>query len=190
MKAATHALDASAFIVRWFQRDDTSDLVTNLKLQKLLYFSQALFGAVYGRRLFKERIEAWSFGPVVPETYHAFKACGRHPIEVIEGDHDIADRDAQTALALTCARFGIYSAHHLVTLSHQEPAWITAFRQGANTVIDPDTMAGHFKDYWIQKLDLADTYDDRLVGDIHAAAASAHQAPRETADQFLTSLGL
>lgn len=42
--------------------------ISNLKLQKMLYFLQAEFLVSQDRPCFRERIEAWDFGPVVPEV--------------------------------------------------------------------------------------------------------------------------
>lgn len=52
--------------------------ISNLKLQKLLYFVQAYFLAFTenGTPCFKEKIEAWQFGPVVPNVYYYFCSYG------------------------------------------------------------------------------------------------------------------
>ena len=52
------------------------DLMTNLRLQKLLYFAQGWHLARFGRPLFDASIEAWPYGPVVPEVYRAYKEYG------------------------------------------------------------------------------------------------------------------
>lgn len=46
--------------------------MTNLKLNKLVYFAQAVSLKQYGVPLFSDEIQAWSYGPVEPEVYHAF----------------------------------------------------------------------------------------------------------------------
>ena len=43
--------------------------LTNLKLQKLVYYAQGIHLAIYGKPLFNEAIKAWEHGPVVPELY-------------------------------------------------------------------------------------------------------------------------
>ena len=48
--------------------------VSNLQLQKILYFLQKKYLIQQGRRLFKDAIEAWQFGPVVSEVYYQY--CG------------------------------------------------------------------------------------------------------------------
>ena len=50
--------------------EDAGDLISNLKLQKLVYYAQGFALALHGRPLFRERVEAWTHGaPVVPELY-------------------------------------------------------------------------------------------------------------------------
>ena len=46
--------------------EDAGDVITNLKLQKLVYYAQGFSLALCGRPLFAERIEAWQHGPVCP----------------------------------------------------------------------------------------------------------------------------
>lgn len=49
------------------------DTISNLKLQKLLYFMQGFHLAWFGAPLFGERMEAWTYGPVVPVVFQEFK---------------------------------------------------------------------------------------------------------------------
>lgn len=54
--------------------------VTNLKLQKLLYYIQASFLTTYGEPCFNEEIENWRHGPVVPVVYSEYKGYTNKPI--------------------------------------------------------------------------------------------------------------
>ena len=54
--------------------------VSNLALQKLLYFAHGHFLIQTGRPLVQGAFEAWNNGPVHPAVYHAFKTAGREPI--------------------------------------------------------------------------------------------------------------
>ena len=54
--------------------------VTNLRLQKLLYFVQLESYKVYGKRLFNNDIAAWQFGPVVPDVYYKYSVYAGMPI--------------------------------------------------------------------------------------------------------------
>lgn len=50
--------------------------ISQLKLQKLLFFAQGWFLANYGRRLFDEDIEAWKYGPVIDRLYKILSQYG------------------------------------------------------------------------------------------------------------------
>lgn len=54
--------------------------VSNLKLQKLLYYIQAAMLVERGEKCFKEPITAWAFGPVVIPVYQIYKEYGRNNI--------------------------------------------------------------------------------------------------------------
>lgn len=60
-------------IVNYFLSDtndrDDSD-ISNLKLQKLIYYAQAFHLAIYELPFFDEDFEALTHGPVCPEIYH------------------------------------------------------------------------------------------------------------------------
>ena len=53
--------------------EDDGELITNLKLQKLLYYAQGYSLAILDRPIFPEKIEHWTHGPVVHEIYHKYK---------------------------------------------------------------------------------------------------------------------
>lgn len=61
---------ANAFIDKC-NRDD-GDSITNLKLQKYLYYCQGYYLGMYGESLFDEGIEKWYKSPVVPEVFHYY----------------------------------------------------------------------------------------------------------------------
>ena len=83
MKANHTAVD----VARWFISHnhvkamlDEADDISNLKLQKLLYYAQGAVLAITGSPLFDDDIVAWEHGPVVPTVYHLYKHNGRNGI--------------------------------------------------------------------------------------------------------------
>ena len=60
--------------------EEAGDVISNLKLQKLVYYAQGFTLAVTGKPLFNEPIEAWQHGPVVPDLYHRYKDHGAYGI--------------------------------------------------------------------------------------------------------------
>lgn len=73
------AMDVARYFLATLGSDSESD-VTNLKLQKLCAYAQAISLALLKQPLFEEPLEAWIHGPVVPSVYKAFKENGGNPI--------------------------------------------------------------------------------------------------------------
>jgi len=59
---------------------DEGKFVTQMKLQKLVYFAQGYHLVKYHKPLIKENFQAWKYGPVIPDIYRDFKLYGSSPI--------------------------------------------------------------------------------------------------------------
>ena len=68
---AYNALDVARYVIKYGNDRDYG--VSNLKLQKILYFIQTYFLIQTNSPCFKEPIEAWDFGPIVPAVYKQYK---------------------------------------------------------------------------------------------------------------------
>jgi Protein of unknown function (DUF4065) len=76
---------ARYFIVRAYE-DGIEAEMTNMKVQKLLYYSQSLNLALYNEPLFDEQIQAWRYGPVCPPAYRFYSEFFVELVaEVLEG---------------------------------------------------------------------------------------------------------
>ena len=60
-----HAIDVARFFINIANTIPTYDLMTNLRVNKLLYFAQGECLRRLGYPLFDDDIEAWTYGPVV-----------------------------------------------------------------------------------------------------------------------------
>lgn len=127
---------------------ENGDIITNLKLQKLLYYAQAWFLVNNGnKRLFKDDIQAWQYGPVVPDVYNEYQQFGRKPIEIdcnIEKDFNNICDEVKEYLNEFCNEFLRFSATELVGMTHQETPWIEATKKGFYSVIDTDSMYEYY----------------------------------------------
>lgn len=108
--------------------------LSNLKLQKLLYYVQGFHAVLLKRPAFDDRIEAWMHGPVIPSVYHEFKAYGNGqippamPLEAVDIDEETAE--------LVDEVFNVYAQHsawHLRNLTHDEDPWIKRFDSEAGS---------------------------------------------------------
>ncbi len=104
--------------------EEAGDLMSNLKLQKLVYYAQGFSLAIFDKPLFDEQIEAWAHGPVVPDLYHRCKEYGPNSIPRPEEiDISIYDEDICELLNEVYKVYGQFSAWKLRNMTHEEPPW-------------------------------------------------------------------
>ena len=116
--------------------------VSNLKLQKLLYFAQAYYLSILGRPLFGDKLEAWAYGPVVPGVYQKYKKYKNTPI-ISETDKSNLDGDDKEVLRKVWDIFGGYSAGRLVDIAHAHTPWKEAYTSN-DKVITNKTLAEYY----------------------------------------------
>lgn len=127
--------------------EDAGDAMTNMKLQKLLYYAQGFSLAILDRPMFQEPIEAWTHGPVVPDVYHTFKAYGSGPIPNPAGNFDPMSIDEGTRELLdeVYEVYGQYSAWKLRNMTHEEAPWADAYKEGPSSNISHRALRNFFK---------------------------------------------
>lgn len=72
------ASDVAKYVLK--KCTDSDSPISNLQLQKILYFLQRDFLKKENAPLFFDAIEAWQFGPVVPSVYYDYCAYGANEI--------------------------------------------------------------------------------------------------------------
>ena len=119
------ALDvANYFLTLASHEEEEGELISNLKLQKLVYYAQGFCLAITGKPAFPEPIEAWMHGPVIPDLYHAFKEYGVAPIPPPdEFNFEKYPEEIRAVLDDVYDVYGKYSAVGLRALTHQDPPW-------------------------------------------------------------------
>ena len=126
--------------------EESGDLISNLKMQKLVYYAQGFHLAVYDTPLFQEEIQAWLHGPVIPVLYSHYKPYGSAAIPLpSEVDFDNYDANTRDLLDDVYNVYGQYSAWKLRDLTHQEPPWVDAAKAGLNSVISHSSLQEYFK---------------------------------------------
>lgn len=112
------AMDVAAFFLASAPPEDE---LTNLKLQKLCSYAQAISLAYTNRPLFEEDIEAWQHGPVVPSVYQEFKSHGRAPIASLvslDSAMSVFNQEQRFVLQTVWAAYGRFTAWALRDQSH------------------------------------------------------------------------
>lgn len=134
--------DVAAYILQRY------GAVEAMKLQKLLYYSQAWFGAVFGRELFTDQILGFRDGPVVESVFRKHK--GSRTVRSWPGDPAALDDAAKDIVDLVCVQYGNMSGDELSDLSHYEKPWkdsrigLAAAAPGRRVISVP-SMAAYYR---------------------------------------------
>lgn len=136
------ANDVAKFILAQSDPEE-GDIISPLKLQKLVYYCQGFHLAEYNEPLFSEQIVAWDHGPVVESLYQFYKDYSRQAIPLPdEIDFDIYTTEQKKLMEEIYRIFGQFSAWKLRNMTHDEPPWKNANR---NEVISHEAMMEYFK---------------------------------------------
>jgi uncharacterized phage-associated protein len=140
------ARDVAEYFLCCSTDKESGDLMSNLKLQKLVYYAQGFHLALTGKPLFDDEIVAWMHGPVVKSLYHLYKINGDGPIEPTT-NYKIPDFNKKTKQLLdeVYRVLGQYSAWKLREMTHDEVPWLNANRKRSGSVISHKDMADYFK---------------------------------------------
>ncbi len=131
------------------QAREYGDYLTNLKLQKLLYYSQAWHLALYDEPLFNDELQAWVHGPVVPHVYGQYKAWGFNPITADATFPTLAKR-SEKLIKEVYQKYSKFTGYELEQMTHEELPWNEArggipLDQTSNSVLSKETMKSSFK---------------------------------------------
>ncbi|MCF2612865.1 Panacea domain-containing protein [Fusobacterium perfoetens] len=104
---------------------------SNLVLQKLLYFIQAASLRYLNQPAFRDEIEAWQYGPVVPEAYREFK----YNYDNLKNSQEVAEEPLVRIIEIIINGLGSRSAYDLVNLTHSYNSWQRSWEAGPGTLI-------------------------------------------------------
>jgi uncharacterized phage-associated protein len=147
MAAATANLVAECVISLSHEKQSP---VSNLKLQKLLYYSQAWHLALYRDPLFDEDTEAWVHGPVVPAVFRYYRDCRWNSIPDARIHNAYSFRPH---LEEVWKAYGSFNAYDLERLTHSEDPW-----KIARTGLAPDASSNNI----ISKQSMLEYYSKRV----------------------------
>lgn len=139
---------AYAFVKRGI---DEGMPITQMKLQKVLYFAHGLHLAMNNKEpLLKEHFQSWKYGPVIPDIYSEYKFCGSHPItdtscvlfsEVIDHDEliEALDLSAKKTISLTWDNTKDIDAFQLSNWTHSPGSpWHKHYKEGVTDINIPN----------------------------------------------------
>ena len=94
-----------------------------MKLQKLVYYSQAWSLVWDDEPLFQERIEAWVNGPVIPDLYERHRGEFKVTPEMVNGDTAVLTETQKETVNAVCDACCELSAQQLSDMTHSEAPW-------------------------------------------------------------------
>jgi len=125
--------------------------ISNMKLQKLVYYAQGFSLALLGKPLFDDPIEAWMHGPVVPSLYRRYSNFGASPIPPANDfDPTVFTREQCRLIEEVFDVYGQYSASKLRQLTHEEDPWRDNYAEGSfSREIPQAEMKRYFSEYLV-----------------------------------------
>ena len=100
---------------------DAAQEVTPLQVNKFVYFCHAWMLGIYHRPLLKQPVEAWRYGPVVPEVYRSLRRYGWYPIfSLIDIADEQYDADETNIIDQVWEKYSPFSGTQLSAMTHCE----------------------------------------------------------------------
>lgn len=119
--------------------------ITNLKINKLIFFAHGIYSARFSDKLVRNHIEAWENGPVIHVVFSSFKENGRERISnraryfdyqknrLVLADYSSLDIEKRNFILRVVEHYVHYTASALVSLTHEAGTpWHRAFHQMGN----------------------------------------------------------
>ena len=113
--------DVAQIIINYMNAEE-EPCISNMVLNKLLYFAQGHCLAETGKPLFNDDFEAWEYGPVIPKIYHKYKICGKNNIlsnDYVE-EESILNDEQLDLLERVLEKYSMYSPTKLVYMTHEQ----------------------------------------------------------------------
>ena len=141
------AIDVANFFISLFNSFEEDNDLTNMKVNKLLYYAQGHSYERFDKPLFTDSIEAWVNGPVINGVYQNLKQHEGNTITKVIGEYDPSVlSDDETDLLLDIAReYGKYSASTLRNMTHESGTpWSKNYTGDFHTEIPQEDIAEYF----------------------------------------------
>ena len=149
------------FFIDLANNDEYGDGMTNMRLNKLLFFAQGHYFARIGQPLFNDDFEAWTYGPVVADIYRRYNKYGRSPIEEVAAgyNYESFSSDELDVLLDVAREYGRYSTSELVKITHTDDSpWASSYQSSTSQAITKNQIKEYFMSF--KKLE---SFDDLLL---------------------------
>jgi uncharacterized phage-associated protein len=134
------ACEVAEYVIELANKYD--DEITQLKLQKLLYYMQGMYLGATGTPLFVDEILAWKHGPVVHTVWQKYRQNKKSPIKAHKKNASIQPFDKRM-LDEIYQEYRGFTPQQLVNMTHREKPWKNS---DSNDVITEDDLQSYFAD--------------------------------------------
>lgn len=121
--------------------------LTPMQLLKLVYIAHGYRLGAFGVPLINNRIEAWKFGPVIPDLYHSIKQHRDQPVPELSGCNvDGLSESEKSFIADVYDAYEGFSGLSLSNLTHEPGTpWYQVFRNDTAGILIPnDLIESHY----------------------------------------------
>lgn len=113
------ALQVANKIIESGKSQNPPQYYTPMQLLKLAYIAHGWMLALFNRPLFNEKVEAWKYGPVIPELYEAVKHYKANPVkELTVNSNDVFDIQEQGVIDYVINAYGHIDGITLSQITH------------------------------------------------------------------------
>jgi len=122
-----NCLNVARYFIKRAYQDGLEAEMTNMKVQKLLYYSQSFHLALFDKPLFENEIQAWRYGPVCPPAYKFYSEFEAKQLPIPDEDvlSELPD-ETKDFLDKIWSCFSGYNAYLLSDMTHLEFPWKNA----------------------------------------------------------------
>lgn len=135
------AIDIAKYIIN--KCIDNSNPISNLQLQKILYYTQGEYIKKTNKFLFADDIEAWQYGPVVPEVYYEYNNYSASCIRDKQSEMEL-DINVKKIIDPIIRSKSLVSAWKLVKDTHSESPWRNTYVKDEKRVITSNELKSFF----------------------------------------------
>lgn len=115
-----NAREIASYVINWCHQHGF--IITNLKLQKLLYFLQGENCRIRHIRLISDDFFAWQLGPVIPEVYYEFAIYSSSVIPKQQCSTTFSSEEL-AIIDQILLKYAPKSTWDLVDISHSQDPW-------------------------------------------------------------------
>ncbi|MFZ2752652.1 MAG: type II toxin-antitoxin system antitoxin SocA domain-containing protein [Lysobacteraceae bacterium] len=147
IKKGHSSLSVAQYIIDHCATTGIDTALTPMKILKLVYLAHGWMLGIHSRPLVSEEVEAWTYGPVIPQLYRAMRPYKASVVDCINGADDVVfDDEERDVIAQVCEMYGRHTGPQLSQLTHKNgsPWDLTWSTQGKSGLMSNDLIEQHY----------------------------------------------